>query len=358
VNQGNDKTTPQSKDDFSVDVFRPEDAEGIAQLFRTVYGEGYPFRLFYDPQALTAANAEGRYYSIVARLSSGKVIGVAHLYRSVPYASLYEWGVGLVLREYRNVGVNNRIAGFLHNNLVPRTPNIEELFGEAVCNHTHIQKASFLLGYVETAIEVALMPAEAYTKEKSAAGRVATLDGFRCYVPKPHRIFLPAVYETMLRRIYGRLDDKRDMAVADGVFPAGKATIATLSVFDFTQVARIAVPASGADFTDCLSDLENKARKQKAIVFQVFLNLTEPWVGETVDKLRSQGYFFSGALPRWFDGDGLLMQKLDCFPDFEGIALLSDFSKELLAFIQMDWSSTLVDLLDFSNVNIHDLQTR
>lgn len=340
MNQGDDKAIPQDKGDFGVDVFRPEDAEGIVMLFQAVYGEHYPIRLFYDPQALTAANAEGRYYSFVARLPSGKVIGVTHFYRSAPCKSLYEWGVGLVLKEYRNTGVNIRIVDFMHNDFVPSNPQMEELFGESVCNHTHLQKASFLMGYVDTALEVALMPAAAYAKEKSAAGRVATLDCFRCCVPKPHHIFLPPVYENMLRRIYGRLDDKRDMAVADGTFPAGKPTVAELTIFDFAQVARIAVSASGVDFADCLSDLENKALKQKAVVFQVFLNLTEPWVGEAVDQLRGRGYFFGGALPRWFDGDGLLMQKLDCSPDFEGIVLLSDFSKELLAFIQMDWAQT------------------
>ena len=39
MNQGDDKATLQNKDDFYVDVFRPEDAEGIVMLFRSVYGE-------------------------------------------------------------------------------------------------------------------------------------------------------------------------------------------------------------------------------------------------------------------------------------------------------------------------------
>ena len=72
------------------------------------------------------------------------------------------------------------------------------------------------------------------------------------------------------------------------------------------------------------------------MVFQVWLNLTEPWAGEAVELLRGRGYFFGAAMPRWFDGDGLLMQKLDCPPDFEELVLLSDFSKELLEFIRAD----------------------
>jgi hypothetical protein len=56
-----------------------------------------------------------------------------------------------------------------------------------------------------------------------------------------------------------------------------------------------------------------------------------------VGILRERGYFFGGPLPRWFNGDGLLMQKLLCPPDFEGIVLVSDFAKQFLEFIKEDW---------------------
>lgn len=332
-----DKPMLQEQEPFTVGSFRPEDADGIVRLFRAVYGEGYPIRLFYDPAAVTAANREGQYYSIVARTASGEVIGVTHLYLSAPCKSMYEWGVGLVRKECRNWGINNRLAGFLCNEFVAGTPHIETLFGEAVCNHPHMQKAVARYNFVEMAIEVALMPAEAYSQEKSAAGRVATLNGFRCYKPKPHRILLPPSYEQELRGIYARLDDARDLVVSEGDIPGARPTRADLTVFDFARVARIAVPEIGGDFPNRLSVLESEALAKDSVVFQVWLNLTEPWVGAAVDILRDRGYFFGGPLPRWFDGDGLLMQKLLCPPDFEGIVLVSDFSKQLLEFIKQDW---------------------
>ena len=245
----NDKAVPQEQEHFTVSSFRPEDADGIVDLFRDVYGEGYPIRLFYDPAAITAANREGRYYSICARTTSGKVVGVTHLYLSAPFKSMYEWGAGLVLKECRNWGINNRLGDFVCNEFVPRNPHIEELFGEAVCNHPYMQKAIARFNIVETAIEVALMPAEAYTREKSAAGRVATLNGFRCYKPKPHRIFLPPAYELELRGIYARLDDAREIVLSEAQIPAGGTSRAELEVFDFARVARIAVPQTEGDFS-------------------------------------------------------------------------------------------------------------
>ena len=66
----------RDQEPFSIGEFRPEDAEGIVRLFLEIYGEGYPIRLFYDPEAVIAANRDGEYISIVARTDSGKVIGV------------------------------------------------------------------------------------------------------------------------------------------------------------------------------------------------------------------------------------------------------------------------------------------
>jgi hypothetical protein len=336
---GNDEQYKEDafKGEFTVDTFRHEDAEGMVSLFRKVYGEHYPIQLFYDPAAIIAANQEGRYHSIVARLVSGEVIGVNHLFPSAPYASLYESGVGLVLKEYRNSGANKRMLGFLFDTYVPLNPRIEETFGEAVCNHPYMQKAIRLFKHNETAIQVALMPAETYIKEKSAIGRVATLMVFRCYRSKPHRIFLPMVYENTLKWIYGLLDDTRNLDRSSEGIPPHTASRAEMHLFDYAQVARIAVHGIGEDFRSCISNRETEALAKKAVVFQVWLNMTEPWVGAAVDILREQGYFFGGPLPRWFDGDGLMMQKLACPPYFEGIVLESEFSKELFEVIKEDW---------------------
>ena len=323
-----------------MDEFRPEDATGIVKLFRAVYGEGYPIKLFYDPEAIIAANREGRYVSIVARDPQEGVIGVTHLYRSAPCSVLYEWGVGLVLKEYRSLGINQRLADFLHHDYIASNPEIEALFGEGVCNHIHIQKSLSLLGYAEAALEVALMPAAAYTTEKSAPGRVATLSCSFCCRPKPQRIFVPAKDESMLKRIYARIKDPRTIEVSKAQPPAGAISDMQMTLFDFAGVARIMVPKIGNDFAERLSEIENQARTKRAVVFQVFLDMTQPWIGRGVDILRQEGYFFGGAFPRWFDGDGLLMQKLLCPPDFDNIILYSEEAKQLFEFIQRDWEQS------------------
>jgi hypothetical protein len=323
---------------LEIGYFRPEDAEGIAALFRAVYGDGYPIRVFYDPKALTKANEAGDYYSIVARSFEGTVVGVAHIYRSAPFRFLYELGAGLVLKEYRHMGLNQRLLGFCVQKWVPSRKEIEEVWGESVCNHTAMHKAVIALEYVETALEIALMPAEAYEAERSAKGRVATLVASRCYKPGPHRIFLPEVYEEALRFIYSGVDDPRELHMADRGLPGEAPSEIKFDVFDFARVARIAVHRAAADFESRLNALEAEALAKGVMVNQIWLNLGEPGIGAAVGILRDRGYFFGGVFPRWFDQDGLFMQKLFCPPDFEAIRLVTDRSHRLLEIIRKDWS--------------------
>jgi hypothetical protein len=337
-NQSMNNTTSEKA--IEVGAFRPEDAEGITALFRAVYGEAYPVRLFYDPQALAEANATGTYYSIVARNEDGKVVGAVHLFRSAPYGALYEIGSGLVLAEYRKLGLNRRMFEFVFEQWIPRQERIEEAWGEPVCNHVTNQKAVVTFRFIETALEVALMPSETYAKEKSSAGRVAGLSVFRCYRPKPHTVYLPPAYEKELTYIYSDVDDERNIVISDQSLPDSIGSNADMTVFDFAGVCRIAVKRMGSDFDTYIRELETKAFDQKVVVLQVWLNLGYPWVAAAVNVLRDRGYFLGGLLPRWFGEDGLLMQKLMIDPDFESIQLYSERAKKIFAMVQADWLRT------------------
>ncbi len=116
-----------------------------------------------------------------------------------------------------------------------------------------------------------------------------------------------------------------------------------MSIFDFARVARIAMLETGSDFLDYLTNLESRAVTDNATVLQVWLKLSDPWVGEAVEIMRNKNYFFGGLLPRWFDQDGLLMQKILCEPDFETIQLYSDWGRTIFDMVHADWKRTRKD---------------
>lgn len=322
---------------FSVRLFRPEDAPGIGRLFHAVYGGEYPVKLFYDPQKLLEAQEKGENYSIVAGKENGDIIGHMGLFRSSPYPDLYETGAGLVLPGYRNAGINLKLFDYIYEKVAPEL-RMEEVWGEAVCNHLHSQKAVLNRHkHVETGLEVDLMPGEAYSKEKNTSGRVASLLVFRSYVARPHTVYLPRRYEDTLRFLYSRLDDRREFDVALARPAAGIASHASTQIFEFARVCRIAVTAIGEDFDSYFGALESEVMSAGIVVIQVWVNLACPWAEHAVEVLRGKGFFLGGILPRWFDDDGLLMQKIVGRPNWEEIRLFSDRSLEIFSILKKDW---------------------
>jgi hypothetical protein len=214
---------------------------------------------------------------------------------------------------------------------------LEAVFGDPVCIHVYSQKICHALGWITHALEVDLMPANLYDKAADGDSRVSATMDFITLTPKPHQVYLPAVYADTLRLLYRGLDDARQLALSEQAAPPGLATHIQSTVYQFSQLARLAVWQAGADLSQALAREEEAATRQGVRVIQVWLQLSCPWVGQAVDLLRRRGYFLGGLLPRWFDGDGLLLQRLVHPPHWASVMLHYDRAKTLLSLVRDDW---------------------
>lgn len=325
---------------WEVDLFGPEDAEGVARLFLQVYGEGYPIKTFIEPSRLIEENASQRTISSVARTPKGDIVGHNAIFNSAPFTGLYESGAGVVHPLYRGgAGIFAQMTA--HGlDLGKNRFKIAGLFGESVCNHVFSQRMCAKLGAVNMAVEVDLMPAEAYSREQSARGRVSSLLDFIYIHPKPQTVFIPRIYGEPLEFIYSGLPDERFRQQSTAEIPADVKTALETRVFDFAQVARMTVKQAGSDFDRALTNLEQDLQARRVVVVQIWLNLAWPWVGEVVDLLRARGYFLGGVLPRWFDTDGLLMQKTGTRPCWEEMQIYYERAQKIAAFVRADWEET------------------
>ena len=215
---------------------------------------------------------------------------------------------------------------------------VSAVFGEPVCNHVYAQLMGRTINTISRALEVDLLPAEAYKKEQSSSGRVAALVNFATVIPRPHRVYLPDPYVEALTFCYTELDDQRDLDLADQPIPAGMPTVITPQIFDFAKMARLAVWEAGPDFGPQLAADEAACVEKGAAVIQLWLKMTWPWLGEVVSIANQRGYFLGGALLRWFDDDGLLLQKILHRPNFEGVVLQFDRAKKIMDMVRSDWS--------------------
>jgi len=274
----------------------------------------------------------------VIALTKGKAVGQVAVYRSAPYEKLYEEGQGIVHPEYRNLKINDQCMGYAHEKIYPGL-GLEQLWGEAVCNHIYMQKACLKLGYTETGIELDLMPASSYKKEQSSRGRVCTLLLSKTFKPFTQTLYLPQRYEEELKYIYSTCNPGHIFLPSVAPLPHKK-TRGSREIYKGAGVARFAIPEAGADLESFLAQQEESALKADACIFQAYLNLSSPSVGVEVEIMRKHNYFFGGALPRWFGQDGILMQKMLNEPDLNGIQLYSERAKKILEMILNDKNSS------------------
>lgn len=333
------ESAPQAPQ-VEVDLLRPQDAPQVAGLFRKVYGDGYPVRDYYQPEALIEANRGGRIISSVARTAEGRVVGHNALFSHAPHPKTYESGAGLVDPDFR---AGNLFTSMCAHGIQVGGPRfgVEAVWGEPVCNHVYSQRMCRSLGWITMALEVGLMPAAAYVKEHSAVGRVSALQDFVTLRPNPHRVHLPTAYADGVAWLYDEFDDSRELVTAVGPLPAGVASRIDNRIIPAAQVARMTLWETGPDLDRALAAAEAEADAAGVEVCQAWLSLGNAWAGAATEVLRGRGYFLGGLLPRWFGVDGFLMQKLRQAPDWEAIKLEFDRAKRLRDLVRADWERSV-----------------
>jgi hypothetical protein len=328
--------------EWSVTLFSPEDAPGVTALFQAVYGNDYPVKVYLDPDALVRENQAGTIVSSVAKTIDGHIVGHNALFNSAPCKQVFETGAGLVHKDFR--GGQGIFTQMVAHGLAlgpKKFQNIEQVFGEPVCNHPFSQKLGRKNEFVTRALEVNLMPAEAYAKEGSARGRVSALLYFKTVRSRPVTVYMPAVYAELFPFFYEDMDDEREFVLSDQPLPPHQHTRLTTRVFDYAQVARIALSETGADLAAVFKEEENRLLNAGIRVIQVWVPTGVQFAGAAVDCLRAGGYFLGGVLPRWFDSDGLLMQKVMDPPEWEQIVLYYPRDQKIGKIVRSDYEQTL-----------------
>lgn len=304
-----------------------QEAEQVRDLFLEIYGEGYPVATYYQPEQLWAEHQAGRTLCAVSRNDQGMVVAHLAAYRSAPSQALFEVGAGLVSKKNRGGGAMRDLIRFMLAELRQRT---QLLFAESVCNHIYSQHATVKMGFHATALEIDLMPAEAYQQEQSATGRVSTVLAFMAFADPPEILYLPTRYREALLSLYEGMNLTRQLESASGDPPSEPNSQVTDLRLQSAGLLRRQVQRIGQDFARHL--------EEDPAVFQLMLPLTSPHLDFAVGLARQKGFFFGGLLPRWTDQDTLLLQRLAAPPHWDQIQLYGKRAIALLETIRADYA--------------------
>lgn len=299
--------------EVTIDLFRPEDALGVALAYYETYGDTFPLEHVYDPKEIIRRNATDDQYTVVARTPRGEVVGLFGLFRHAPNPGVYEAGQLMVLKSYRKRHISTEFSLVAHDKL-PRQLRIPVVFLEAVSNSTVSQRIVLPRGLVFTGLEVECMPSGVQAKADEAPHNISLFLMFKLFEKTSCAVSLPEPYRTFCETLYAELALPRVFS------PAAALTGETLASPFFIQesgLMRLTVTRAGRDFGEVISAAEAKAGPRG--VLQIFLNLGDAAAPQAVEMLRAGGYFLAGLLPLWFGADGLLLQKVWREPDWDAI---------------------------------------
>jgi hypothetical protein len=308
-----------------VDVFRPEDAEGIARLYYAIYGDSFPIDYLYDPDRIREANLTEDLYHVVGRTESGDIVGVSGMFRAAPGKGILESGGLMILRDYRQGLLLYRLYD-LTQKIARGLPWLNAEYSQMVTDMETPQKMSNRFGARGLALEL-----DAMGPRPGGDGRRITLvDEFIVLRDVLHDIYLPERYAELLRGQYASFGLARRFLPnreADGVTRWSRSELPQASL------AKVLVTRIGADFEGMLREA---AQMRDAHVLQLHLPLSDTGLPQAVELARAQGFWLGGLLPLWTDADVLLLQKLAATPDFDAPFLLTAEVQALMRLVRAD----------------------
>ncbi len=313
----------------------------VGEVFRAAYGDAFPVKYVYRPEAVLEEIRHDRLAALLAVDGEDRAAGYVSVFKSAPNPRLWEAGNLVVVPAYRQTDVGMLLAAAYTDGTLFAKDTCDGLFGETVCCHYFTQVSSIKAGHADFALELDQLDGPSFKDNRTGSARVSCVLNFKEYSPPTDAVYLPPVYEEFLRRLALPLSP-RTLLTATAPLPQGTLTRHEDRYYEAARTWKVAVGEIGADWPAFAAGLLAEAKRRGAISLQVTLNAACPAIGAAVEVLRSRGFFFGGLAPRWFGGDGLLMQQvLGIETEYEHIRLYSPTAKELLAYIRADRASVM-----------------
>jgi serine/threonine-protein kinase RsbW len=279
-------------------------------------------------------NRDGSMVSSVAVSMEGEMIAHFALLPR-PNGKVAEIGVAVVDPKFRCRGIMQLLLNYLISEAKKR--GFIALFGNAFTMHALSQKTNLKFGFNETALQLGALPPGSILpmREKSLKGAGHYITFFK-YIAEAERykVFLPPGHRGMLEKIYAKLGVKRSFESVGDPGRQLEESVIHLSIKPFHRTATIEVRVIGADIDKRVRTKLIELGKEGFNALYLDLHLMDPFSVEALVRLEGLGFFLSGLLPDYSDGDILRLQYYNTAVDYGEIETSSPFAVELTDYIK------------------------
>jgi hypothetical protein len=313
----------------------PEDAAGVTELVRCIYGDSYQMvhPEIYQPDQIIRLNENDELVSIVALDAAGKVVGHYALERPEP-SNIAEAGEAMVRPEHRHHQLMERMRAQLEEEA--HRLSLAGIFGQAVTNHLFTQKAQEHCDSHPCGVSLGVSPASFHNMPEPLTQRMSDVLYFK-YLRRPAQVVVhvPNHHQEICTRIYGQF--KVPAQFGDPVATQGPGKV-TLTAHPERQRGTIRVRRVGEGMAAEIRRLRRQlCEAAGAEVVYLELPLAQAGTPDLCRAAEQDGFFFSGVGPCFApDGDALRLQFLTVKLDTALLQVENPMARELVAYVDRE----------------------
>jgi hypothetical protein len=328
--------TPAPSTDYVVRRLCADDARGVVDCVRKVYGDSYLIHTeMYHPEQIVALNESGHLVSVVALDSANEIVGHYALERPDTNSCVAESGEAMVVREHQHHHLLEKMRIVLEDEA--GRLGLRGIFGRTVTNHVFSQKAVERFGERPCGVSLGRTPRTFRNMQEALSQRMSIVFYFK-YLSAVDvaRLHLPPRHHEICQGIYGQFQIQVEPQQAEDVEETGE-----LAIDHHVELQRavIMVRRVGKDTSEKVrSAHRDLCNVENMEVIYLELPLSQAGTPAVCEAVEADGFFFSGVAPLYGpEGDVLRLQYLNVKLDTSVLQIENPFAREMLNYVEQEW---------------------
>ena len=329
-----------SKERLEVGLAEPEDAYAIVKLTYQTYHYSYAKMIFYYPELLKQAIADGNVIVFSAKNAKGEVVVISAYWRSPSCREMVEAGMLMSAPEYRKNRSLLRVSRAQIRFLKEKDQGVQVGYANLVTTHTRSQKLVKAYGFLPTALKLSVHEQAEFVGIDSGEKRRESL---LYAIFAPHdvgatTIHLPAHWHEVTAEL---LQDFKAVKLADQTAPPKRdASKLVVNPIEAEQRAELVFELLGKDWFEVLRKAIWELEADGCITFHLRFPSDQPLPPDFEEGLSRLRFFYTGVVLKTLGEWELLYTALYAQRfDFDAVVLADERGIKLLESVKKAYAA-------------------
>lgn len=327
----------QDEIDITIRLFKNSDAQGVIDCIRAEYGDTYFKRKFYDPAYLVKINCQNETNFIVAETDTGIIAGVIALKSFFPGEMMCELATEIFKKEFRRYHLAESMIQFAMGMIEERC--YSAMYALPVTFHSVSQRLLKRNGMIATGFILSVFISDKVVSSYEYGRCIKHSQGIQIKALEKRNagnIYISEELNEIATNIYKKLvvDFKIITSETDTLVCRKEKTMLYHVNDSIHNNCAITILKIGADVDKRVNDICSKYKDIPLQTFNVFLNMNDSNSEYAYEKMKDNGFFFTGFKALCSDNEYMVMHNNNGIDMFLEDYVLSEEFEELMQLIR------------------------